>query len=52
MPEHYSLAELRTALETWIAAIEAHQGLSLMAGKFLPATLKSPSRHRKYHANQ
>ena len=27
VPEHYSLAELRTALETWIAAIEGIRGL-------------------------
>jgi hypothetical protein len=26
VPEHYSLAELRTALETWIAAIERARG--------------------------
>ena len=26
VPEHYSLAELRTALETWIAAIEGIRG--------------------------
>ena len=27
VPEHYSLAELRTALETWIDAIEGIRGL-------------------------
>jgi hypothetical protein len=26
VPEHYSLAELRTALETWVAAIERARG--------------------------